>query len=254
MMVVQKDLFKGRRALVTGAGTGIGAAVAAGLAAHGASVIAVGRTESTLAQTVEHIRSLGGCAKACVLDVADAKACDAAASRLAGESDGDVSMLVNAAGIIRYSNVDAPDIRKAWQDVLAVNLSGPFNTATAFLPQLRRTRGSIVNIGSIAGYIYTRNTPAYSAAKGGVHMLTTALARELGADGIRVNAVAPGSIATSMAPPETESSRNALAKRVPLGRRGQPEEMVGPVVFLLSEMASYVTGSVLVADGGYLTN
>ncbi len=254
MAMVLKDLFRGRRALVTGAGTGIGAALAEGLAAHGASVVAAGRTEATLGATVERIRAAGGTAQVCVLDVADARSCDEAAERTQTDGGGDVSMLVNAAGIIRYSNVDAPDVRQAWQDVVAINLSGPFNTAMAFLPQLRRTRGSIVNIGSIAGYIYTRNTPAYSASKGGVHMLTTALARELGPDGIRVNAVAPGAIATAMAPPDDERSREALARRVPLGRRGQPEEMVGPVVFLLSDMASYVTGSTLVADGGYLTN
>lgn len=253
MTVVNKDLFKGRRAVVTGAGTGIGAALAVGLAAHGASVVAVGRTEGTLAATVERIRAAGGTAWACVFDVADPKACDEAAARLAADGGGDVSMLVNSAGIIRYSNVDAPDVRQAWREVLDINLSGPFNTAMAFLPQLRRTRGGIVNIGSISGYIYTHNTPAYSASKGGVHMLTMALARELGADGIRVNAVAPGAIATAM-PPQDEASRARLAKRVPLGRRGQPEEMVGPVVFLLSDMASYVTGSTLIADGGYLTN
>ncbi len=254
MTVVNKDLFKGRRAVVTGAGTGIGAALAVGLAAHGASVVAVGRTEATLTATVERIRVAGGTAQACVFNVADAKACEDGAARLQADGGGDVSMLVNSAGIIRYSNVDAPDVMQAWREVLDINLSGPFNTAMAFLPQLRRTRGGIVNIGSISGYIYTHNTPAYSASKGGVHMLTMALARELGADGIRVNAVAPGAIATAMPPPEDEASRARLAKRVPLGRRGQPEEMVGPVVFLLSDMASYVTGSTLIADGGYLTN
>ncbi|MFM6991816.1 MAG: SDR family NAD(P)-dependent oxidoreductase [Rhodoferax sp.] len=253
MSVTLQNLLKGRLAFVTGAGSGIGAALAKGLAAHGASVIVAGRTTATLTSTVDAIKAAGGVAQACVLDVSDGQACTKAAERI-GREIGDVSIVVNAAGVIRDARFDSPGAREAWNELMAINLSGPFNVALAFLPQLRRTRGSVVNIGSIAGFIYTSNTPAYSASKGGLHMLTVALARELGPDGIRVNAVAPGAIATAMTDVSDERKMKALARRAALGRPGSPDEMVGPVVFLASEMSTYVTGTVVVADGGYLTN
>ena len=141
-----------------------------------------------------------------------------------------------------------------WQRVLDVNLNGVFNVTYAFLGALRETRGTIVNIASVASFIGISNTLGYSPSKGGVKSLTQALARELAPDGIRVNAIAPGVIATAM----TESTRNdperlaGFMSRTPLGRVGQPEELAGPVAFLVSDMASYVNGVTLPVDGGFL--
>lgn len=251
---VIQDLLKDRVAVVTGGGGGIGAGLALGLAAHGAIVVVTGRTEASLAKTVQAVRAAGGRAHAVAMDVADAASCAAAAARIAAEV-GEVSILVNNAGVIEYVAVEDPAIGEAWKNTIETNLNGPFNTAMAFLAPLKATRGAIVNIGSIAGYVYTSNTVGYSASKGGVHMLTVALARELGKDGVRVNAVAPGAINTPMSPSASDEKRMAnLLRRVPLGRIGQPDDLVGPVVFLASPMAAYVTGTTLRADGGYLTN
>jgi NAD(P)-dependent dehydrogenase (short-subunit alcohol dehydrogenase family) len=251
--VAVRDLLKGRLALVTGAGSGIGAALARGLAAHGAEVIAAGPPGAGLDRTVAAIAEAGGRAWAKTVDVSVAESCRALAEEV-GRDAGEVAILVNNAGVIHYATLDDPGVEAAWRSTIEVNLSGPFNMARAFLGPLKATRGAIVNIASIAGFIYTNNTAGYSASKGGVRMLTVALARELGPHGVRVNAVAPGSINTPMSPSSSDPERRAaLERRVALGRIGQPEDMVGPVVFLASHMAAYVTGTTLVADGGYLT-
>lgn len=247
-------LLTGRLALVTGAGTGIGAGIAQGLAAHGARVVVAGRTPSSLQGTVQAIEAAGGQAHAVALDVSDPASCRAAAARVASEF-GELSLLVNNAGVIEYAAIDDPAVDDAWQRIIGTNLGGPFHVARAFLEPLRATCGTIVNIGSIAGFVYTSNTVGYSASKAGVHMLTAALARELGPHGIRVNAVAPGAIATPMSPSASDAEARArLLRRVPLGRIGQPADLVGPVVFLSSPMSAYVTGATLLADGGYLTS
>lgn len=251
--VAAPDLLKGRVALVTGAGGGIGAALALGLAAHGARVIAAGQTLDKVARTADAIRAAGAEAWAMRVDISDRDSCRALAALAAAEA-GDVSILVNNAGVIRYAGITDATVDDAWADTIGTNLSGPFNMVRAFLDPLRATRGAVVNIASIAAYIYTGNTVGYSASKGGVCALTVALARELGPHGVRVNAVAPGAIATAMSPSASDPSRRAaLEQRVPLRRIGQPEDMVGPVVFLASPMAAYVTGATLLADGGYLT-
>lgn len=244
----------GRIALVTGAGSGIGSGIARGLALHGASVVITGRTESSLRETVEHIESAGGAAWAYPVDVTDFAACATVAERIA-EEVGDVSILVNNAGVIEYATIDAPEIESVWRRVIDTNLSGPFNMVRALLPQLKATRGAIINIGSIAGLVSTSNTVGYSASKGGLHMLTVALAKELGKDGIRVNTIAPGAINTGMSPSSSDEARRAaLIRRVPLARIGEPEDLVGPVVFLASPLAAYITGATLLVDGGYLTS
>ena len=248
------NILAGRIALVTGGGGGIGAGIAAGLAAHGASVVVTGRTESSLREVVHRIEAGGAKAWAYTVDVSDASACADMASRIAAEV-GEVSLLVNNAGVIDYASMEDPRIDDVWQRIIDTNLSGPFNMARAFLFQLKATRGSIVNVGSVAGFVSTSNTVGYSASKGGVHMLTVALARELGKDGIRVNTIAPGAINTGMSPSSSDESRRAaLLRRVPLARIGEPEDLVGPVVFLASPMSAYVTGATLLVDGGYLTS
>lgn len=253
MSAASGGLLQDRLALVTGGGTGIGAAVAHGLAGHGASVIVVGQRLFKVQAVADAIREAGGRAWAYAHDVADRAAGPALAERIAQDA-GQVSILVNNAGVIRYATMDDPAVDQAWTDVIQTNLSGSFNMVRAFLAQLKATRGAVVNVASIAAFVYTNNTVAYTASKGGVRSLTVAMARELGPHGIRVNAIAPGAVNTTMSPSaQDERKLEILLKRVPMGRIGQPEDMAGPVAFLASDMAAYITGTTLVVDGGYLT-
>jgi NAD(P)-dependent dehydrogenase (short-subunit alcohol dehydrogenase family) len=248
-----KDLLAGKRALVTGAGQGNGRAIALGLAAHGADIVASDIDLAGAERTAAELCASGGNAFAFRLDVTDAAACQALAQTIAREV-GDISILINNAGIIIREGLDSPRAAENWRRVLDVNLTGVFNVTHAFLPALRKTRGAIVNLGSIASFVGVGDTLGYAPSKGGVKLLTQALARDLARDGIRVNAIAPGVIETAM----TEVTRNdpmrlaSFVGRTPLGRVGQPEELVGPVVFLVSEMASYVSGVTLPVDGGFL--
>ena len=186
------------------------------------------------------------------LDVTDAGACAALAARI--ERDiGAAAVVVNNAGIIvaKQSTVRR---RENWRHVFDVNVNGIFNVVHAWLPALRKSRGNIINVASIASFVGVGHTLGYSPSKGAVKLFTQALARDLGSDGIRVNAIAPGVIETPM----TESTREdperlaGFMRRTPLGRVGQPEELIGPVIFLASSAASYVTGAVLPIDGGFL--
>jgi NAD(P)-dependent dehydrogenase (short-subunit alcohol dehydrogenase family) len=248
-----KDILAGKRALVTGAGQGNGRAIAFGLAAHGADIVASDVDLAGAERTAADLRASGNNAFAFRLDVTDAAACQALAQTIARDI-GDISILINNAGIIIREGLDSPRAAENWRRVLDVNLTGVFNVTHAFLPALRKTRGAIVNLGSIASFVGVGDTLGYAPSKGGVKLLTQALARDLARDGIRVNAIAPGVIETAM----TEVTRNDPARiagfvgRTPLGRVGQPEELVGPVVFLVSEMASYVSGVTLPVDGGFL--
>ena len=248
-----KDLLARKRALVTGAGQGNGRAIALGLAAHGADIVATDIDLAGAERTAAELRGSGNNAFAFRLDVTDAAACHALARTIARDI-GEISILINNAGIIIREGLDSPRAAENWRRVLDVNLTGVFNVTHAFLPTLRKTRGAIVNLGSIASFVGVGDTLGYAPSKGGVKLLTQALARDLARDGIRVNAIAPGVIETAM----TEVTRNDPARlagflgRTPLGRVGQPEEVVGPVVFLVSEMASYVSGVTLPVDGGFL--
>ncbi|WP_407151480.1 SDR family NAD(P)-dependent oxidoreductase [Bradyrhizobium sp. ORS 86] len=247
------QLLAGKRALVTGAAHGNGRAIARGLAAHGADVVVTDIDLAGAEQTAADIRGSDCAAWAFRLDVSDAAACHALAQRI-GREIGPIAVLVNNAGIIIREGIDSPKAHDNWRRVLDVNLTGTFNVTHAFLPALRETRGAIINLGSIASFVGVADTLGYAPSKGGVKLLTQALARELAADGIRVNAIAPGVIATAM----TEATRSDPARlagflgRTPLGRVGEPEELVGPVVFLASELASYVNGVTMPVDGGFL--
>jgi NAD(P)-dependent dehydrogenase (short-subunit alcohol dehydrogenase family) len=246
-------LLAGKRALVTGAGQGNGRAIAIGLAAHGAAVVATDLDLDAAERTATVLRGSGHQAHAFKLDVTDAAACEVLAQTIAREI-GEIAILVNNAGIIIREGLDSPRAAENWRRVLDVNLNGVFNVTHAFLDSLRKTRGTIVNLGSIASFVGVGDTLGYAPSKGGVKLLTQALARDLARDGIRVNAIAPGVIETPM----TETTRNDPARlagfmgRTPMGRVGQPGELVGPVVFLASDMASYVNGVTLAVDGGFL--
>lgn len=249
------SLLEGDVAFVTGAAQGNGAAIARGMAASGASVIVSDLNAAGVAAVAEAIVSAGGRAVGIELNVADREACQAAAAR-AAEFFGDISILVNNAGITRRTPPDDPAFLDHLDEQMAINVRGCATMAISLLPQLFRTKGRILNIGSIASFVAYQNSAAYAASKGAVKQLTTALAVDLAEHGIRVNGIAPGVIATPM----TETTRanpdaiNRFLRHTPMGRVGEPDELVGPAIFLTSRLSSYVTGVMLPVDGGYLAN
>ncbi|HZR03304.1 MAG TPA: glucose 1-dehydrogenase [Burkholderiales bacterium] len=240
-------------AVVTGAASGIGAAIAVGLARAGARVVLTDIDAVAGTALAERMRSEGADATFHALDVTDAAACARTAAAVA-KATGNTTVLVNNAGIMIRGGLDDPLVRAGWNQMMQVNVNGAFNVTLAFLPALRATKGTIINLASVSSFFHLQGTSAgYSASKGAVAQLTKALAVELAVDGIRVNAVAPGFIETGM---NAESRRmnpqraNALVEQVPLGRWGTPDDVVGPVLFLASSAAKYVTGVVLPVDGG----
>jgi len=246
-------LLQDQMVLVTGAGQGNGRAIAIGVARAGAKVIVTDIRAETAEQTAADIRAEQGQAWSFAHDVASAQACAELADRV-GREIGPISALVNNAGIIIREGIESPRAIENWRRVIDVNLNGSFNVIHAWLPALRKTRGCIVNVGSIASFVGVGSTLGYSPSKGGVRLMTQALARDLSADGIRVNAIAPGVIETPMTQATRDSPERleSFMARTPLGRVGQPEELVGPVVFLASRMSSYVNGVTLPVDGGFL--
>jgi len=250
-------LLKDQLAVVTGAASGIGQAIAAGFAREGARVVLLDINENGAAETARQIRDAGGVASSFALDVTSREDCNAVAKKI-GTELGQVSILVNNAGINRRNafTAEADAVIKDWQDIIAINLNGVFNVTHAFLEPLRASRGSIVNIGSIQSFVHVRtpNSPAYTTSKHGVLGFTRALAAELGKDGVRVNAIGPGLIETPLNA-NVRATNPQLVQifldHTPLGRAGQPEDIVGPAIFLASDLSSYVTGSIVMADGGY---
>src|SRR5450432_1381076 len=252
-------LLQNHIAVVTGSGSGIGRAIALGYAREGAQVVLLDMNEKTAAEAAKEIRAAGGKAESFALDVTKREDCVAVAKQIA-DKIGPVSILVNNAGIARRNGMlgAADKVIDDWESIIAINLTGVFNVTHAFLAPLRANKGRIVNIGSIQSFVHLRqpSSPAYTASKHGVLGLTRALAAELGKDGVRVNAIGPGFIATPLNE-KVRASNPELAKifidHTPLGRAGKPEDIVGPAIFLASDMAAYVTGTIVVADGGYRT-
>ncbi|MBO6885097.1 MAG: 2-dehydro-3-deoxy-D-gluconate 5-dehydrogenase KduD [Marivita sp.] len=239
--------LEGRRALVTGANTGIGKAIAVGLAQAGAEVICAGRRACD--ETVSAITAGGGTASSVLVDFADPMAGQ-------GLFDGQpIDLLINNAGIIRRA--DAVDFTEAdWDDVMDVNLKALYFTTQAFAKTVlaRGGTGAVVNIASLLSFQGGIRVPSYTASKHGVAGLTKLLANEWAAKGINVNAVAPGYIETN----NTEALRNdpdrnqAILDRIPAGRWGQAEDIAGAAVYLCTPAARYVHGAVLNVDGGWL--
>jgi len=234
--------FEGARALVTGAGSGIGAAVGRRLAEAGATVTLA---DIALEPVEELARELGPRARGVQLDVRDEEQVAPAMA--------DLDLLVNVAGI--GSTTTAPETPlEVWEDVFAVNARGTFLCCKHAIPGMAaRGRGSIVNVASVAALVGLRNRAAYCAAKGAVVALTRALAVDHVSDGIRVNAVCPGTVDSPWVRrlvEEAGESLDALRERQPMGRLGTPNEIADAVAYLASDAAGFVTGSVLVIDGG----
>ena len=250
-------LLQNHIAVVTGAGSGIGRAIASGYAREGARIVLLDINENAAAEAAREIRDGNGSAESFALDVTRREDCIAVAKEVAAKV-GPVSILVNNAGIARRNGMTGADaaVINDWEDIIAINLTGVFNMTHAVLAPLRATKGRIVNIGSIQSFVHLRqpSSPAYTASKHGVLGFTKALAAELGKEGVRVNAIGPGFIATPLNAVTRANNPAAVQMfmdHTPLGRAGVPEDIVGPAIFLASDLSSYVTGSIVMADGGY---
>ena len=245
--------LENKRVLVTGAGRGLGATIAHGFAGQGATVIVADIDAALAAGTAQAIRDAGGHAVDARLDVTDAGAVRAFAAQCAARH-GNLDILINNAGISARAPFDDPQTPAIWDRVMQVNLQGTFNVTHAFVEQLKATRGAIVNLCSIVAYGCGISTAGYVVSKGGVRSFTEVLARDLGPHGVRVNAVAPGLMETDMTAGQRAQANGTdwYMGRAPLARAGRVDEIVGPVLFLASDMASYVNGVVLPVDGGYL--
>ena len=237
--------LEGRRVLVTGASRGIGAGLAVGMAAAGADLVLAGRP-GTLEETEAAVKATGAATTTVHLDLADPTA-------LALDDLPEVDVLVNNAGIIHRD--PAADVALSdWQRVLDVNLSSLFAlTQHLARPMLARGRGKVINVASLLSFQGGVNVSSYAASKHAVAGLTRALANEWAAEGLCVNAIAPGYIETdNTAPLRADADRHrAISERIPAGRWGTPADLVGAAVFLASGASDYVNGHVLVVDGGW---
>ncbi|MEV0458265.1 2-dehydro-3-deoxy-D-gluconate 5-dehydrogenase KduD [Catellatospora methionotrophica] len=241
----------GRRAVVTGAGRGLGQAIARGLAQAGADLVLLGRPGSQTS-TRDQLADLGRDVRIVELDVSDHDAVERVATQV--NSDHQVDILVNNAGII--DRADSADVsRESWNRVVDVNLNGLFLLCQQFgAPMTERGHGKIVNVASLLSFQGGLRVAAYAASKHGVAGVTKALANEWGPHGVQVNAIAPGYMNTD----NTTALRNdpdrsrSILERIPAGRWGDASDIAGAAVFLSSAAADYVNGHVLVVDGGWM--
>jgi 3-oxoacyl-[acyl-carrier protein] reductase len=242
--------FENQVAVVTGAGRGIGHAIALRLAQEGARVASVSRTEANAQKTAQEINALrANAAKAYAVDVADHSAVQKIGAAIL-EEFGRVDILVNNAGVTRDSLSMRMSVED-WDTVLNTNLKGAFNFVQAMMRTMIKQRsGRIINISSVIGLIGNAGQANYAASKAGIIGLTKSLARELASRGITVNAIAPGLIETDMTGVLSDEVRQSILQKVPLGRLGQPDDIAAAVAYLVSAEASYVTGQVLTVDGG----
>ncbi len=236
-------------AVVTGAGRGIGRAIALKFAAEGADIVCISRTAENSARVADEVRVLGRKAWAQAVDVADAKAVADCGERILGET-GRVDILVNNAGVTRDGLLMRMS-EQDWDTVLDTNLKGAFLFTKAFARSFIKQRsGRVINVSSIIGLIGNAGQCNYAASKAALIGFTKSVARELASRGITVNALAPGFIETDMTADLDEDVRGAVLQKIPLNSFGQPDDIANAALFLAGAAARYITGQVLSVDGG----
>jgi len=236
-------------AVVTGAGRGIGKAIALKFAAEGADVVCVSRTEANSQQTADEIKALGRQAWAHAVDVGEAASVDACAKQIL-EDCGKVDILVNNAGVTRDTLLMRMS-EEDWDTVLDTNLKGAFLLHKAFARAFMKQRsGRVINVASVVGLMGNAGQCNYAASKAGLIALTKSIAKELASRGVNVNALAPGFIDTDMTQALNDQQREEIQKNIPLGRLGSAEDIAEAALFLAGPASAYITGQVLTVDGG----
>jgi 3-oxoacyl-[acyl-carrier protein] reductase len=236
-------------AVVTGAGRGIGRAVAIAYAKMGANVVCVSRTQENSTKVATEIEALGQKSWAFAVDVSDTSAVESSAKNIL-EATGKVDILVNNAGVTR-DNLLMRMSEEEWDTVLNTNLKGAFNFTKAFTrPFMKQRSGRIINIASVIGLIGNAGQSNYAASKAALIGFTKSIAKELAPRGVTANAIAPGFIETDMTAVLDEKVRDAIIDRIPMTRFGSPEDIANTAIFLALESTDYMTGQVLTIDGG----
>jgi 3-oxoacyl-[acyl-carrier protein] reductase len=245
------NLLEGKTAIITGAALGIGKAIALAFAQNGCDVAVCDIDLEAAEATAAELSAMGRTAKAYPVDVADPKAVANVTDKIV-DTFSRVDILVNNAGITRDGLIVR--MKEAdWEAVLAVNLKGCFNFIKAVSgPMMRRRAGTIISIASIVGMMGNAGQANYSASKAGVIGLTKSVAKELASRNITANAIAPGFITTRMTDKLTEAQRNTMLAQIPLKRLGSPDDVAHAALFLAGPLATYITGQVIVVDGGML--
>lgn len=249
-----KDLFslEGKAALVTGGGSGLGQAIAVGLASSGASVAVSGRDASKLAGAVDEITKTGGKATAVTMDILDSDSVNEAVSRTV-EEFGKIDILVNSAGVhLKKDTLEVTD--EEWARVIETNLTGSFRVCRAVGTQMKvQGSGKMINIASLGSFVALKDAAAYTSSKAGIILLTKNLAVELAPFNIQVNAIAPGVFRTALNTKVLVGERlERILANTPMKRLGTPMELAGTAVYLSSNASNFVTGAVIPVDGGFL--
>ena len=243
-------LLAGKTTVITGGARGLGSAIATAMAAEGAQVVVVDRNSDAASDIVAQIEASGGSATAEPLDISDRDAVAAFGRRMIDRHER-IDVLVNNAGIAPRIRPQDPDQMEKWDQVVSVNLTAQWDITVALLPGLKHPGASVIFLSSIAGFSAPRSSAAYGATKAAVRSLVQYFARDLGPTGGRANGLAPGRMKSDLMTVTGEAGDKFL-QRLPLGRVGETHEIVGPAMFLASDMSSYVTGVTIPVDGGYL--
>ena len=245
----------GKAALVTGGGPGIGKAIALAFAREGAKVAVAGRRREKLQDTVYEVEKRGGDGLVVTCDVSNARDAERAVRETA-KNFGKLNVLVNNAGVLHVATIEGTS-EEEWDRLMTINLKGPFLMCRAVLPEFRKAGGgSIVNVGSVLGLVGMKDRAAYCASKGGVALLTKAMALDHAHEHVRANCICPSIVETELvqglfsASEEGKALRKARIAQIPIGRVGRPEDVAEMAVFLASEEASWLTGAAIPLDGG----